>query len=404
MTNPYQRLGLVQELISAEKFDAARQRLDQLAAELPDEPHVYVLRSVMGLRQNQYAQGEKFARIALELDAESTVARSLLASSLNAQRRYKEALLIIEEAIALDPTAATEYAIKAQALVQLDRFTEAEQTARAGLSFDPDHEDCRNVLALALNLQGRRDQASVAVNDLLELNPVNPYAHVNAGYVALHQGRIAQAKEHFVEALRIEPRNANAQAGLAETIKATNPFYRWLLAWGVWMHDIGSKYRWGLIIGLLLVVNLVPVLVPVYLALLLWNWLTAPISTAYLLLHKVGRYLVPADDRPYAVGILVCLVAAIGFGVFGLVTGNALWYLVAAACALSTIMLQQIITQERHRRALLVNGLTLGATAVLALIYATAAISGTRPIVDINGLIIVAVAYSWIGPRIGGRS
>ncbi len=81
MTNPYQRLGLIQDLISSEKYDAARQRLDQLAAEIPDEPHVYVLRCVMSLRQNEYAQAEQFARIALELDAQSTVARSLLASS-----------------------------------------------------------------------------------------------------------------------------------------------------------------------------------------------------------------------------------------------------------------------------------------------------------------------------------
>ncbi len=285
--------------------------------------------------------------------------------------------------------------------MRLDRFAEAEQTARAGLSFDPDNEDCRNVLALSLNLQGRREQAGVAVNDLLELNPVNPYAHVNAGYLALHQGKIDKARDHFVEALRIEPRNTNAQGGLAETIKATNPPYRWLIAWGVWMNDIGAKYRWGLILGLLLVVNLVPALVPFYLALLLWNWLTSPISTAYLLLHKTGRYLVPVEDRPYAIAILVCLVAAVALGITGLVTANPLWYLVAASAALATIMLQQIISQEHDRRALMVNGLTLAAIAVLAGIYAVAALSGTEPIVDVTGLIVIAVAYSWIGPRIG---
>lgn len=398
--SPYDRLAQVQQLIYAEKFDAARQRLDDLAAEYPDEAHIYVLRSVMALNQGRATEAEALARTALELDAESTTARSLLASALNAQRRYREALAVVDEAIALDPTHPTEYAIKAQALVNLERYPEAEQTARAGLSFAPDNEDCRNVLALSLNLQGKRDVATDTVDELLELNPVNPYAHVNAGYLALHSGNIAKAREHFVEALRLEPRNTSAQGGLAETIKATNPPYRWLLAWSVWMHDIGAKYRWAIIIGLLVVVQLVPLLAPFYLALLLWNWMTSPVSTAYLFFHPQGRYLVPAEDRPYAIGIIAYLSTALVTAVFGIAAGDGLWFAAAAAFALATIGLQQIITHERAQKALVMNGVFVGLLTLLATLYATAAGTGVEPLIGIDALVIVAVVYSWIGPRV----
>ena len=393
------RLAQIQQLIYGEQYAAARQRLDRVAADHPEEADVYVLRCLLALHEERPKEAEELARVALSLDGESTVARSLLASSLQQQRRYDESLSVIDEAIALDPTHATHYAIKAQALINLDRYPAAEQTARAGLSFAPDDEDCRNALALSLNLQGKREVATDTVGELLALNPNNPRSHTNAGYLALHRGRIEEARTHFVEALRLEPRDSSAQAGLAECIKATNPPYRWLIKWGVWMHDIGSKYRWGLILGLLLVVNLVPFLVPFYLAFLLWNWMTAPVSTAYLLFHPQGKYLVPAEDRPYALGIVACLAGALGLGIAGAVAGNGLYLVAAAALALATVGLQAIITHERSRRALLANGVFVAGLAVLAAIYVTSAATGTKPMLGVNALIIAAVAYSWVGPR-----
>ena len=395
------RLAQINHLIRGEQYAAAHQRLDALGAEYPDEAYVFLLRAVLALSEDQPKRAEQMARTALSLDADSAEARSLLASALNRQRRPDEALDAIGGAIALDPTHATHYAVKAQALVHLEAYAAAEQTARAGLSFEPDDEDCRNMLAMSLNLQGKRDVATDTVGELLALNPTNPSAHTNAGYVALHRGDIEQARTHFVEALRLDPRNAAAQGGLAECIKATNPPYRWLIAWGVWMHDIGSKYQWGILLGLLLVVNLVPVLIPFYLAFLLWNWMTSPISTAYLLFHPQGRYLVPEEDRPYAYGIAGCLMAAVLTGLAGLLTGDGLYLAATAAFALASISLQQIISHERSRKALLANGLFLLVMGVLATTYVTAAATGGLPLLSVNVLIWTGVLYSWVGPRIG---
>lgn len=395
------RLAQIQQLIAGEQYAAARQRLDQLGAEYPDEAYVFLVRAVLALSEDQPNKAEEMARAALSLDADSAEARSLLASALNRRGRSADALEAIDGAIDLDPTHATHYAVKAQALVHLEQYAAAERTARAGLSFRPDDEDCRNVLALSLNLQGKRAVATETVDELLELNPNNPRAHVNAGYVALHRGDTAGARTHFVEALRLEPRNEAAQGGLAECIKATNPFYRWLIKWGVWMHDIGSKYRWGIILGLLLVVNLVPVLIPFYLAFLLWNWMTSPVSTAFLLFHPQGRYLVPAEDQPFAYAITGCLAVALAAGVAGLVLGEGFYLAATAALALASISLQQVIAHERSRKALLANGLFLAVMAALTVVYLAAAVTGRAPLLGFNALIIAGVVYSWVGPRIG---
>ena len=393
------RLAQIQQLIRGEQYGAARQRLDQVAAEHPEEADVYVLRCLLALHEDYPKQAEELARLALSLEGESTPARSLLASALQRQRRHGESLRVIDEAIALDPTHATHYAIKAQALTHLERYPEAEQTARAGLSFSPDDEDCRNALALSLNLQGKREVATDTVGELLALNPNNPRSHTNAGYLALHRGRITEARTHFVEALRLEPRNAAAQGGLAECIKATNPPYRWLIRWGVWMNDIGTRYRWGIILGLLLVVNLVPALLPFYLAFLLWNWMTAPVSTAYLLFHPQGKYLVPAEDRPYASGIVVCLLGGLLAGAAGVVGGDGRYLAAGAALALATIGLQAIITHDRSRRAVIANGIFVAVLLGLAVAYVATAMTGAASVVSGSALVIVAVVYSWVGPR-----
>ena len=397
------RFAQIEQLLNADKLEAAQQRLDDVAAEVPNLSLVPRIRAVIALRQNRYAVAEAQARQALSLDATDDLALRILAVILREQGHLLQAIPVIDEAIGLDPTDADHYAVKAGLLLRLDRYAESEHFARLGLALDPDHEDCRNLLGSALNMQGQREQAVAEVQQLLETNPVNPAAHANAGFLALHQNRIAEAKQHFVEALRLQPDHQGAQAGLAETIKAANPMYRGLLAWGVWLHDMGTRYRIALIVGLLVVVRLVPVLLPLYGLLLLWTWMTSPISTAYLALHRTGRYLVQTDDRPYAFAIIGCLVGLLFTVVLGLLMGASMWFAVAACAALATVGLQQIIDRERSAAALRVNGIWLSVLGLLAAVYCVAALQGTDPLLPVATLVVAAVLYSWLGPSLSRR-
>ena len=392
----FTRINQIEGLLEASKINAALEQINRLAQEHPEISYVPIFRARVALSQEAYAEAESQARQAVAIDAESTYALYLLSVALHNLRKYDEALRHIDLAISIDPTEPQYYALKGKQLVQQERYEDAEFVAKAGLTFNPDHEGCLNVLALTQNLQGKRGVASDTIGELLDANPESADTHANAGYLALQTDKIEKAKTHFIEALRLEPDNGWAQSGLAEVIKATNPLYRQFIRFSVWMTDIGQEYRWGLIIGLIVVVKLLPFLVPFYLVLLLWTWFTSPISNAYLLVHSQGKYLIQKEDKAYVVGVFICLVLAIALGISGVLLGDSSLYFTAGGFAFAAIPLNRITDEyDKKSKAVMLSAIW---TAVFIGIGVWAATGNSTAA---TALIFTGIAYSWIGTRMG---
>ena len=391
----FSQLARIENLINSNRIDKAQQEVNQLAQDHPELSYVPVFRAQIALAREQYAEAENQALQAMASDAENGLAVYLLSIAQHNLRKYEEALAHINLAISLDPHEPFFYAAKGQQLMQRERYVDAEFVVREGLEINPDHEGCLQVLALSLNLQGKRDVATNTVGELLEANPESADAHANAGYLALHKNDIDSARTHFVEALRLDPDNQWAQGGLAEVIKATNPLYRQFLRFSVWIADIGSQYRWGLIIGLLVVIRLFPFLVPFYIVILLWTWFTSPISNAYLLFHPQGKYLVSKEDKPYVLGIFICLILAVALAISGVVIDESSYFLTAAGLALTCIPLNRIVDSDKELKTVLISLAWCAAFISLGLWASTGDSNAS------TALVLVAVAYSWIGNRLG---
>ncbi|MFK8056247.1 MAG: tetratricopeptide repeat protein [Saprospiraceae bacterium] len=389
------QISRIEGLLSANKIDVAQQEVNRLAQEHPEVAYVPVFRARIALRRDEYAEAEIQAQQAIAIDAEDDFSMYLLSVAQHNLKKYDEALRHIGLAISLAPWQPEYYATKGQQLLQRERYVDAEFVVREGLELDPNHENCLNVLALSLNLQGKRDVATDTIGELLEANPESADVHANAGYLALRTNNMNSAKTHFVEALRLEPDNQWAQSGLAEVIKATNPLYRQFLRFSVWMADIGQKYRWALIIGLLVVIRILPFLVPFYAVLLLWTWFTSPISNAYLFFHPQGKYLVQKEDKVYVLGIFICLLLAISLGISGAVLGHAPFYWTAAGLALTCIPLNGIVDSDKENKSVFIGLAWCAAFVGLGLWASTGASNASSTI------IFVAVAYSWVGTRLG---
>ena len=404
MPNPlqvYQRLGEIERLLEVDRADDARQRLLQLSGEVPDLPAVESLRARVELAAERPAEAEEAARRYITLAPDDAQGYALLSVALLERNRTAEALEAIDRAVGLDPTHAHYRGRRAQLLLVTGDERGAEAAARAGLELDPDEELSRNILALALNYQGRRGEATATVGELLAHNPDNPIAHANVGHIALRDGRIAEARTHFVEALRLDPDNAFARSGLAEVIKATNPLYRGLLRFSVWMTDIGTNYRWGILIGLIVVVRFVPALLPAYLVLLLWTWFTGPLSNTFLLAHPTGRYLVEPEDRPYALAVAAAFAVALAALAGAFVTDRGALFATALACAFAAIPLNRLVDELRTPN---VTRIAFASAAVFLGLGAWAlalAVQDEEAGQVVGALVIVAVAYSWVGHRVG---
>jgi len=76
--------------------------------------------------------------------------------------------------------------------------------------------DCLS--SFALTKEGRMDKAVSHFFEALRINPRNAEAHNGLGASLATQGRITEAIKHFSEALRIDPAHAHAQINLKNAL------------------------------------------------------------------------------------------------------------------------------------------------------------------------------------------
>ena len=105
-------------------------------------------------------------------------------------------------------------------LYELRRPADAEDAARDALAADPDNAYLHCLLAEALRRQGKLDAAAAAARTAVGLAPDYPAAHSTLGLIAYQQDAYYAALDHFHEALRNDPGNADLHDYTAMTLLA----------------------------------------------------------------------------------------------------------------------------------------------------------------------------------------
>ncbi|MDA0811605.1 MAG: tetratricopeptide repeat protein [Verrucomicrobia bacterium] len=207
-----------------------------------------------------------------------------------------------------------------------------EKSAREALSHDGDHDFAQNLLTQALLLQGKTDENAYTIERQLARDPDDPMPHFNAGYAALRRGDHRKAEEHFRESLRLSPSFESAREGMLESFRARSIIYRGYLKWSFWLAKFSAKYRFGIIIGLYLVYNMVvkalqkvsPLLaflvIALYLLFALWTHVARGVGNLIVLMDRNARM---ALRKPEVMeGILVG--GGISVGLLAVVAGTGL--------------------------------------------------------------------------------
>lgn len=168
------------------------------------------------------------------LEARGDLARALAASE-RAARAHPELYFAVVRVAYLElqlknyAAAAQDYARAAklaprsleallgrqQALLALERYTEAEPVGRAVLASDADNYLGTSRLAFTLFNLKRYDEAAVLYARLLVLYPSDLEMMTGLGYSQLRAGRKREARETFRSLLAISPEHPRARAGLA---------------------------------------------------------------------------------------------------------------------------------------------------------------------------------------------
>lgn len=307
------------------RHELAAQELRQLIAHDPHHPYPHALLALVLADHRQLEEATREARQAIHLAPDFAFAHYAHARVLNERNREPEALEAINEAIRLDPADADYAAVQAAILFDLRRWPEALEAAERGLQLDAEHVGCANLRAMALVKLGRRDEAGQSIATALSKDPDNAITHANQGWTRLHAGDPRQALEHFREALRLEPGNEWARAGIVEALKARNVIYAAMLKYFLWMGRLSPGAQWGIILGgyflsrilastARTLPGLAPLVLPLrilYVAFALMTWLAYPLFNLLLRLNRFGRLALTRDQIIESNWVGLCLLLAL---------------------------------------------------------------------------------------------
>lgn len=140
--------------------------------------------------------------------------RALLDSSFGSAEALREAMVLLEQAIDIDPGYAEAY--RCLAMTRSDAWTHCNipidlrrgsvlEIAERAVTLDPNDSSCHATFALLLDYAGQWDAAKLEHERALELDPNNADAMVMYADFLLFAGQPAKAKALVLRALRINP-------------------------------------------------------------------------------------------------------------------------------------------------------------------------------------------------------
>jgi tetratricopeptide (TPR) repeat protein len=377
---------------------------------------------------NRLGDAERHFKDALAEDPNDDLALQQLALTVHMQNdREREALEVIDRAIAVDPNDASHHTARAFILCSLDRsadalksartareldpyldsaitaeaqahllmknWPEAERAAREALAIDPDEAGPANLLSHALRMQGKSVENDAQIAGLLERDPENEHTHFNAGWSALNRGDHRAAETHFREALRLNPSFDPAREGLLTSFRARSPIYRGYLNYCIWMSRLKGGAQWAIILGIYFGVKVLrnianqfsPALAigigVIYFVFVLWVYVADPFGNFILLFDRFARYALRKTEKieAWVVG------GSIAFGFASLCAGMALGIvpmaLLGGALVFAAIPFSMVFTNKSRIGAALFAtvGLTLllGAALMILGVEAGSAIAVT---------------------------
>ncbi len=126
---------------------------------------------------------------------------------------HEQAVALLRQAIALDPSFVAAYRLLAQALVQISRIydtdntraVEAEGYAEQALRLDPDMHEIYYTLANIYGKLHKMEMAKTAALEAVRRAPHDPQSHFSLAYYYVDIGEPNEAIAPLEEALRLDP-------------------------------------------------------------------------------------------------------------------------------------------------------------------------------------------------------
>ncbi len=307
-------------LIQQRKFTLAEAELRNALSQDLDNAQNHAFLALCLMNQQKVKEALQEVQLAITLEPDFPFPHYIRSLIFYNEDKLDESEAAIKEAMRLDPYDATFYDILGSIYFKQKNFREALRTAEEGLTIDPENVDCLNLKARALNLLGDKKLAADSYENAFYHEPENDLTHANQGWSYIETGEHKKALQHFQEALRLNPNSDFAREGLVEALKAKYWIYRAVLNLNYKMLSMSSGARWGMLIGIILFVRVIPFLLPLYLMLIFFTWFSDLIFNTMLRFNAYGRQAL-SPEQVNGSNIFLALILG---GIASLVAGNML--------------------------------------------------------------------------------
>ncbi len=194
-------------LSSQTRHDLAIEQLRRSLAEDPDHAASHSLLGICLARLKRPTQALAASNDGLRLGPESPFSHHARACVYVHANKLKQARRDIEEAIRLDPLLPSQFFLLSAIQSDERRPARSLKTPSVVSSSIPCTRVCASLRALSLQRLGRKKEAEEAIASALMLDPNNDFTHTAQGWRLLKDRNRDAAREHFLEALRINPEN-----------------------------------------------------------------------------------------------------------------------------------------------------------------------------------------------------
>ncbi len=307
-------------LLNQQRFDQAIAELRLAVSESPEQTFILSTLAIALLRANRWQEAMETVRTALAKEPDDAYNYWVLTLVWLERSHLKEADQSIKQAIELAPDDADNHGLQARILFERDRFTEALAAADAGMALNASNDLSLTYRARALMALGQKDAAHAVADTLLSENPEDAWNHCLRGDQLIEQGNYEEARKHYLEALRLDPRFEVARYGLATCLKARSPIYGLLLKGLLFLDKFRGWSLWGALILTFVVLRFGNAFVlkhPEWMVAyeatksLLWGGvillsIANPIFDLLLRFDRDGRHALSEDERRATNWYLVC--------------------------------------------------------------------------------------------------
>ncbi len=293
-----------QILIEQGRYKDAEIELGQQLGQSPNDPSIFALLSICKHEQGASEEALQLIEQSISLMPDEPNYLYLCGKYHLEAGKYDKAEQLIDNAIVLEANDADYYMAKAVIKSRKKLWQEALDCANIGLNINPAHIGCLNIRSQSLVKLDNKEAAYDTIQEALYYDPENSYTHSNVGWGVLEQGDHKKALEHFKTALKLDPTNEWAKAGLVEALKARYWLYRIFLQYSFWISNLQSKSQWLVLIGFYAssrILNylgeqfpslnpFVTPLITIYIIFAISSWIITPLSNLFLRINKYGRY------------------------------------------------------------------------------------------------------------------